>query len=64
MPETGKVSRGETPSGSLAEPRIACPRCGAHLLVLADSDDDGTSVLCPVCAFKGRTEGGHIEPTD
>ena len=63
MPETDKVSRGETPSGSLAEPRIACPKCGAHLLVVA-GDDEGTAVMCPVCAFRGRAEGDRIQPQD
>jgi len=60
-----KISGREKPStGTLAEPRIACPRCGAHLLVVASKGEE-LSVVCPVCQFRGRA--GHdtaIEPID
>jgi hypothetical protein len=63
--EGEKVPAGEKPSvGTLAEPRIACPKCGAHLLVVAWTGDEA-SMLCPVCQFRGRSvDGATVEPTD
>jgi hypothetical protein len=41
---------GPSPSLSLAEPRIACPRCGAHVLALRVAER--IFMECPVCELR------------
>ena len=36
---------------SMVEPRVPCPRCGAHVLIEARAVDH-VSLVCPVCGLK------------
>jgi DNA-directed RNA polymerase subunit RPC12/RpoP len=36
---------------SMVEPRLPCPRCGAHVLIEARAADH-LSLVCPVCGLK------------
>lgn len=36
---------------SMAEPRVPCPRCGAHVIVEARAADR-VFMLCPVCGLR------------
>jgi predicted RNA-binding Zn-ribbon protein involved in translation (DUF1610 family) len=35
----------------MVEPRLPCPRCGAHVLIEARAADH-LSLVCPVCGLK------------
>jgi hypothetical protein len=38
------------PVASIAEPRVACPRCGAHVMVESRLVDR-VRLVCPVCGL-------------
>jgi DNA-directed RNA polymerase subunit RPC12/RpoP len=46
------------PIASLAEPRVACPRCGAHVIVEARLADL-LKLICPVCGLRIPAAADH-----
>jgi len=46
------------PVASLAEPRVACPRCGAHVIVEARLVDR-VLLVCPVCGLQLTAAPDH-----
>jgi DNA-directed RNA polymerase subunit RPC12/RpoP len=47
-PAIGGFASGDV---SIVEPRVPCPRCGAHVLIEARALDH-VSLVCPVCGLK------------